>query len=105
MNWYQFVGVTINLIRSFNYPEDIFTPFMPFFENRGNYYSIDNKKKSWFEGTSFYGFYEMTICFTGFGFASSLFGMFTRNMPFSYFAPIWSLSAVLGRVNERLKDW
>jgi hypothetical protein len=60
--------------------------------------------KSWLYSASFFPDHAIAMCFGGFGFASSLFGMTTFRMPFSYLALIFSLSTVLGNVNDLLND-
>jgi len=53
----------------------------------------------------FYRNYLILIFFSGFGLASSFFGMFILRMPLSYFASILSLSADSGSVNDLQNDW
>ncbi len=53
----------------------------------------------------FYRNYLIFIFFSGFGLASSFFGICILRMPFSYFASILSQSAELGSVNDLQNDW
>jgi len=53
---------------------------------------------------NFSGNYLISIFFGGLGFASSFMGMDILRIPFSYFAPILSLSAEFGSVNDLQND-
>ena len=48
--------------------------------------------------------YMISIILLGLAFASSFLGIVTVKIPLSYFAITFSPSAILGNVNERLKD-
>ena len=49
--------------------------------------------------------YNTSIFLAGFSFADSFLGITTWSTPLSYLAEIPSLSTVLGKWNERQKDW
>jgi hypothetical protein len=51
------------------------------------------------------GNYLISIFLGGLGLASSFFGIDILRIPFSYFAPILSLSAEFGSVNDLQNDW